>query len=93
MSIKNIKGDLLNSDCVIRCQIVNCCGVADGGLAAQVEEKYPEAAAIYRVRGLLEYPAGVRIRRKAVFWKCFLILSVHGNRQNSLSKKKSMIFV
>ena len=48
MSIKNIKGDLLNSDCVIRCQIVNCCGVADGGLAAQVEEKYPEAAAIYK---------------------------------------------
>lgn len=48
MSIKNIKGDLLSSNCVIRCQIVNCCGVADGGLAAQVEEKYPEAAAIYK---------------------------------------------
>lgn len=48
MSIKNIKGDLLSSNCAIRCQIVNCCGVADGGLAAQVEEKYPEAAAIYK---------------------------------------------
>ena len=48
MSIKNIKGDLLSSDCVIRCHIVNCCGVMEGGLAAQVEEKYPEAAAIYK---------------------------------------------
>ena len=48
MSIKNIKGDLLSSNCAIRCQIVNCCGVADGGLAALVEEKYPEAAAIYK---------------------------------------------
>lgn len=48
MSIKKIKGDLLSSDCVIRCHIVNCCGVMEGGLAAQVVEKYPEAATIYK---------------------------------------------
>lgn len=47
MSIKNIKGDLLSSDCVIRCHVVNCCGAMEGGIAAQVKEQYPEAVVVY----------------------------------------------
>jgi len=41
--VTNIKGDLLSSDCVIRCHQVNCRGVMGAGLAKQVKEKYPEA--------------------------------------------------
>lgn len=42
-----IAGDLLSTNCMVRCQAVNCCGTMDTGLNAQVKEKYPEAAQIH----------------------------------------------
>lgn len=50
MSIYNfpeITGDLLSTNCMIRCQAVNCCGTMDTGLNAQVKGKYPEAAQLH----------------------------------------------
>lgn len=45
--VTNIKGNLLSSDCVIRCHQVNCRGVMGAGLAKQVKEKYPEVFGPY----------------------------------------------
>lgn len=48
MSIKNVKGDLLTSSCVIRCHQVNCRGVMGSGIAKQIKEKYPEVFPPYQ---------------------------------------------
>lgn len=48
MSIKNTKGDLLTSDCVIRCHQVNCRGVMGAGIAKQIKAKYPEVFEPYQ---------------------------------------------
>ena len=48
MSIKIIKGDLLNSDANIICHQVNCKGIMGSGLAVQIKNKYPEVFEDYK---------------------------------------------
>lgn len=47
MGIREVKGDLLTSECVVRCHQVNCRGVMGAGIAAQIKEKYPEVFPLY----------------------------------------------
>lgn len=47
MGIREVKGDLLSSECVVRCHQVNCRGVMGAGIAAQIKAKYPEAFPLY----------------------------------------------
>ena len=46
--IKEIKGDLLSSNCKIRCHQVNCRGVMGAGIAKQIKVKYPTVYPPYR---------------------------------------------
>ena len=46
--IKEVRGDLLESESKIRCHQVNCKGVMGAGLAKQVKDKYPEVFEQYK---------------------------------------------
>ena len=46
--IEFMNGDLLKSDCDIRCHQVNCKGVMGSGLALQVKKKYSETFSYYQ---------------------------------------------
>lgn len=48
LKLNHVKGDLLTSDCVIRCQQVNCRGVMGAGIALQIKQKYPEVYEPYK---------------------------------------------
>lgn len=48
--IKEVIGNLLDSDCDIICHQVNCRGVMGAGLAKQIAERYPLVLNVYRNR-------------------------------------------
>jgi len=48
--IVEITGDLLKSQCDIRCQQVNCQGIMGSGLALSIKEKYPEVFESYKIK-------------------------------------------
>ena len=50
MSMNNIVGNLLNSDCDYICHQVNCMGKMGSGIAKQIRIKWPEVYIAYRAK-------------------------------------------
>lgn len=46
--VKNVKGNLLDSDCDYICHQVNCKGVMRSGIAKQIRERFPEVYEEYK---------------------------------------------
>ena len=47
MAIKEVQGNLLQSDRIVRCIAVNCSGNVTGDFAKEIKEKYPEVVKPY----------------------------------------------
>lgn len=48
--VKNVKGNLLDSNCDYICHQVNCQGRMGSGIARQIRERFPEVYEFYRKR-------------------------------------------
>lgn len=48
--VEYLVGDLLDSDCKVICQQVNCVGVMQGDVADKIKERYPRAYKAFRLR-------------------------------------------